>query len=48
MRDVTEPEDDNAAKQTSSSAGKHNDAKTQPKDVRQADSSINENDGKGE
>ena len=48
MREVTEPEDDNAAKQTSSSAGKHNDAKTQPKDVRQADSSINENDGKGE
>ena len=48
MREVTEPEDDNAAKQTTSSAGKHDDAKTQPKDAHQSDSSINENDGKGE
>ena len=40
MREVTEPEDDNAAKQTTSSAGKHDDAKKQPKDARQADSSI--------
>ena len=47
MREVTE-QDDNAAKQTTSSAGKHDDAKKQPKDALQADSSINENDGKGE
>ena len=43
MREVTEP-----AKQTTSSADKHDDAKKQPKDALQADSSINENDGKGE
>ena len=47
MREVTEPEDDNAAKQTTSSAGKHDDAK-QPKDAHQVDPSIDENDGKGE
>ena len=48
MREVTEPEDDNAAKQTTSSAGKHDDAKKQPKDAHQVDPSIDENDGKGE
>ena len=43
MREVTEPEDDNAAKQTTSSAGKHDDAKKQPKDAHQVDPSIDEN-----
>ena len=48
MREVTEPEDDNAAKQTTSSAGKHDAAKKQPKNAHQVDPSIDENDGKGE
>ena len=50
MREVTEPEDDNASKQTSSSTEKQHASKEQAESGYQAqtDTSINENYGKGE